>query len=116
MATDAPAATADETLRIDRWLWCARFYKSRAQAAEAVSGGRVHVNGARVKSSRPLRIGDRVVLSRDGRDLEFDVRAIPARRGPAPEARAWLEGLETANDATPAAHGTAGGASSDWAI
>jgi ribosome-associated heat shock protein Hsp15 len=75
-------------LRVDRWLWCARFYKSRAQASEAVAGGRVHVNGARVKPARALKIGDRVQVSLHGRDVEFDVLAIPARRGPAPEARA----------------------------
>ena len=84
---DAPEGPGDR-LRIDRWLWCARFYKSRAQAAEAVAGGRVHLNGARVKPSRALRIGDRVSVSLQGRDVEFDVRAIPERRGPAPEARA----------------------------
>ncbi|MCZ8131540.1 MAG: S4 domain-containing protein [Steroidobacteraceae bacterium] len=79
-------------LRIDRWLWCARFYKSRAQASEAVAGGRVHVNGARVKPSRALRIGDRVSVSvQPGREVEFEVRAIPERRGPAPEARACYE-------------------------
>jgi ribosome-associated heat shock protein Hsp15 len=77
-----------EALRVDRWLWCARFYKSRSQAAEAVAGGRVHVNGNRVKPSRSLRVGDRLVLSLHGRDVELDVLAIPARRGPAPEARA----------------------------
>jgi ribosome-associated heat shock protein Hsp15 len=79
------------TLRVDRWLWCARFYKSRAQAAEAVAGGRVHVNGARVKPSRALRIGDRVAVSLHGRDVEFDVKTIPSRRGPATEAQACYE-------------------------
>ena len=85
------SAGAVDGLRVDRWLWCARFYKSRAQAAEAVAGGRVHVNGGRVKPSRVLKVGDRVVLSLHGRDVEFDVRTIPARRGPAPEARACYE-------------------------
>jgi ribosome-associated heat shock protein Hsp15 len=85
------AGGASGGLRVDRWLWCARFYKSRAQAAEAVGGGRVHVNGGRVKPSRVLKIGDRIELSLHGRDVEFDVRKIPARRGPAPEARACYE-------------------------
>ena len=79
-------------LRVDRWLWCARFYKSRAQASEAVAGGRVHVNGGRVKPSRALRIGDRVSVSlAAGREVEFEVRGIPERRGPAPEARRCYE-------------------------
>lgn len=85
---DGPGA---ETLRVDRWLWCARFYKSRAQASEAVAGGRVHVNGARVKPSRALKVGDRVSISQAGRDVDLQVRAIPARRGPAPEARTYYE-------------------------
>lgn len=80
-----------DALRVDRWLWCVRLYKSRAQAAEAVAGGRVHVNGGRVKPARALRVGDRVAVSVQGRDVEIDVRAIPARRGPAPEARACYE-------------------------
>jgi ribosome-associated heat shock protein Hsp15 len=78
-------------LRIDRWLWCARFYKSRSQAAEAVAGGRVHVNGGRAKASRVVVVGDRLTLSLHGREVEVDVRRIPARRGPAPEARACYE-------------------------
>jgi ribosome-associated heat shock protein Hsp15 len=90
-ASDDDAEGGAEALRVDRWLWCARFYKSRAQAADAVAGGRVHVNGARVKPARALRVGDRVQVSLQGRDVEFDVRAIPARRGPPPEARACYE-------------------------
>jgi ribosome-associated heat shock protein Hsp15 len=88
--TDEPVDGEDgaAALRVDRWLWCARFYKSRAQAAQAVAGGRVHVNGARAKPSRALRVGDRIAVSLQGRDVELDVLAIPARRGPAPEAQA----------------------------
>ena len=74
-------------LRIDKWLWCARFFKSRAQATEAVSGGRVHVNGERVKPSRVVHVDDRLEITRDEMRLEVIVRGIPARRGPAPEAR-----------------------------
>jgi ribosome-associated heat shock protein Hsp15 len=93
--------TAADGLRVDRWLWCARFFKSRAQAAEAVAGGRVHVNGARVKPARVLKVGDRVAVSLHGREAEFDVRAIPARRGPAPEAQAcYAETPESLERAT----------------
>ena len=50
-------------LRIDRWLWCTRLYKSRTLAAEAVGGGKVHVNGRRVKESMTLRDGDEINLA-----------------------------------------------------
>lgn len=80
-----------DALRVDRWLWCARFYKSRAQASEAVAGGRVHVNGARVKPARALKVGDHVSITQHGRDVELHVTAIPMRRGPAPEARRCYE-------------------------
>jgi ribosome-associated heat shock protein Hsp15 len=88
-AEAAPAgASAAATLRIDRWLWCARFYKSRSLAAEAVAAGRVRLAGARVKPARALKVGDALTVAWHGRDLELVVRALPARRGPAAEAGA----------------------------
>ncbi|MBS0375439.1 MAG: hypothetical protein JSR73_12755 [Proteobacteria bacterium] len=105
---DDADATADEaagagnaggpagTLRLDRWLWCVRLYKTRSLAAAAVSGGHVHLNGARAKPARPVRPGDRLRLAHGGLDRELTVRAIPARRGPAPEARAcYAESAES---------------------
>jgi ribosome-associated heat shock protein Hsp15 len=74
-------------LRIDKWLWCARFFKSRSQASEAVAGGLVHVNGERVKPSRSIHVNDRLQITRDDVHFEVIVQGIPARRGPAPEAR-----------------------------
>jgi ribosome-associated heat shock protein Hsp15 len=74
-------------LRIDKWLWCARFFKSRSQASEAVAGGRVHVNGERVKPSRSIHVDDRLQITRDEVEFEVIVQGIPARRGPAAEAR-----------------------------
>lgn len=90
-ADAAGEAGAGGALRVDRWLWCTRFYKSRAQASQAVAGGRVHVNGGRAKPSRPLKVGDHLAISQHGREVELHVKAIPARRGPAPEARACYE-------------------------
>ena len=58
-------------LRIDKWLWCARFFKSRSQATAAVAGGLVHVNGERVKPSRPVHVDDRIEITRD--ELRFEV-------------------------------------------
>lgn len=74
-------------LRIDKWLWFARLFKSRSQATDAVAGGRVHVNGERVKPSRVIHVDDRLHITKDEIRLEVIVRGIPVRRGPAPEAR-----------------------------
>jgi ribosome-associated heat shock protein Hsp15 len=83
---------ASETagLRIDKWLWCARFYKSRSQATAAVAGGLVHVNGERVKPSRAVHVDDRIEITRDELRFEVVIRGLPVRRGPAPEARTYF--------------------------
>lgn len=86
--TRKESASARPGLRIDKWLWCARFFKSRAQATDAVAGGLVHVNGERVKPSRPVHIEDHIHITRDETRTEVIVQGIPVRRGPAPEARA----------------------------
>ncbi len=74
-------------VRLDKWLWAARFYKTRALAHEAIEGGRARLEGERVKPSREVRVGD--VLSLRINDLEWvvTVRKLSERRGPAPEAR-----------------------------
>lgn len=74
------------TARIDRWLFGVRLFKSRSLAADAVAGGKVHVNGARVRPSHSVRPGDFVTFSRGVIDFECQVVAIPQRRGPAKEA------------------------------
>lgn len=76
-------AAVDDSVRIDKWLWAARFYKTRALAAEAVSGGRVRLNGARAKPAKGLKPGDRLEISKDGYTYLIDVRELSARRGPA---------------------------------
>lgn len=81
--TEAPA------LRIDKWLWFARFFKSRSQATVAVAGGLVHVNGERVKPSRGIQIDDRLTITRDDSRFEIVVTGLPVRRGPASEARIY---------------------------
>jgi len=86
--------TAGAGLRIDKWLWCARFYKTRGVAQEAVEGGHVQVNGERVKASRHVKVGDRLRIIRERERFEVEVTGIPVRRGPAPEARAHY--VETA--------------------
>src|ERR1700719_4214577 len=68
--------------RVDRWLFAVRLFKSRSLAAEAVAGGRVHVNGERVKAAREVRPGDQVSFVRGRVEFECVVAQIPLRRGP----------------------------------
>ncbi len=73
-------------LRVDKWLWAARFFKTRSLASEAVNGGKVHVNGHRVKPSRSVRPGDQVQVQRAHETMVVVVQGINDRRGPAKEA------------------------------
>lgn len=75
-------------LRIDKWLYQCRFYKTRSKATAAVSGGHVKLNGERTSPGVRVKPGDRIDLVRDRLDYSLEVTAIPARRGPASEARA----------------------------
>jgi ribosome-associated heat shock protein Hsp15 len=95
----------DDRLRIDRWLWCARFFKSRSAAAEAVRGGHVRLNGQRVKPAHAVRVGDTVLIeNKSALEKEVAVAAIPARRGPASEAAlAYVESAESIERARRAA-------------
>ena len=74
-------------LRIDKWLWCTRFFKTRSLAAKAVSGGHVRLNGARVKASRDVMVGDALSIQRGSERIDCTVLAVPQRRGPASEAQ-----------------------------
>ena len=69
------------SLRIDRWLWCTRLFKSRSLAAEAVAGGKVHVNGRRVKPAHGGPRGRPVTITRPGYEFECEVLKLPDRRG-----------------------------------
>ena len=75
------------TLRVDRWLWCTRLYKSRSMAADAVAGGKVHVNERRVKPAQAVRVGDQVSITRPGYAFICEVLKLPDRRGSAPLAQ-----------------------------
>lgn len=77
-----------DVVRIDKWLWAARFFKTRALAAEAVSGGHVHVNGQRVKPARAVKVGDRLRITRNAEAWEVEVVGLNDRRRPAVEAQA----------------------------
>ena len=72
-----------ETVRLDKWLWAARFYKTRGLASEAVLGGRVHLNGARAKPAKDVRVGDTVELSTGTVRRVVAITGVSDRRGPA---------------------------------
>jgi ribosome-associated heat shock protein Hsp15 len=76
-----------DKVRLDKWLWAARFFKTRAMATEAINGGHVHVNGSRTKPSRPLLIGDRLTLRKGPDSYELTVLQLSDRRGPVAQAR-----------------------------
>jgi ribosome-associated heat shock protein Hsp15 len=85
-----------ERPRIDKWLWAARFFKTRSLAAEAVAGGRVRIAGERVKPAKVLAIGDEIAIHIGELEWIVEVRALAARRGPAAEARTlYAEGDES---------------------
>jgi ribosome-associated heat shock protein Hsp15 len=87
------------SLRIDRWLWCTRQFKSRSLAADAVAGGKVHLNGNRVKPAHGVRVGDRVAITRPGYVFECEVLALPRTRGSAPVAQACYAEVEASKAA-----------------
>lgn len=79
-------------VRLDKWLWAARFFKTRALATEAVNGGRVHLNGQRAKPSKDVRMGDEIVITRQGAaPITLNVTGLSDRRGPASEAQGLYE-------------------------
>jgi len=83
-----------EQIRIDKWLWAARFIKTRSLAAEAVDGGKVHLNGNRTKSSHIIRGGDELKIRRGPYEWVVVVQALSAHRGPASEAQLIYEETE----------------------
>lgn len=78
-------------MRIDKWLWAARFYKTRSLASEEVGKGRVEVNGQEAKPAREIKVGDTVVLRRDGLSRTVVVKGLSQVRGPAPVAQQLYE-------------------------
>ncbi|MFI5210761.1 MAG: RNA-binding S4 domain-containing protein [Gemmatimonadales bacterium] len=80
------AATPPDRVRLDKWLWAARFYKTRGLAVEAIDGGKVQVAGDRVKRARLVRVGEQLRIRQGHYEHVIVVRALSERRGPAPEA------------------------------
>ncbi len=81
-------------VRLDKWLWAARFYRTRALAVEAINGGHVHVNGLRVKPSRSVNLGDELRITKGSTVFELVVRDSSNKRGPAAQARGLYEESE----------------------
>lgn len=77
----------DKQVRLDKWLWAARFFKTRSIAREMIDGGKVDYNGVRAKPSRIVEIGSKVRLLRGGIRMEVEVTQISDVRGPAPVAQ-----------------------------
>ena len=78
----------DTRTRLDKWLWAARFFKTRALAADEIGHGRVSVNGQVAKASRDLKVGDQVAMRQTGLERTVDVLGLSHVRGPAPVAQA----------------------------
>jgi len=80
-----------DDVRLDKWLWAARFYKTRGLAVEEIAKGRVSVNGQPAKPARAVRVSDQVEVRREGVVRTVVVRALSQMRGPAPVAQALYE-------------------------
>jgi ribosome-associated heat shock protein Hsp15 len=72
-----------DRLRVDKWLWAARFFKTRSIAKTAIEGGKVHLSGQRVKVSREIGVGEKLVIKQGWDEREIIVKALSDKRGPA---------------------------------
>ncbi len=97
-----PSELRHQTLRIDKWLWQARFFKTRGQAAEIVTAGHVRVNGAKIaKASYGVSPGDTLTFAQGGRIRVIRVTGLGERRGPATEAQGLYHDHDGPISATP---------------
>lgn len=96
---DSQGETEMTALRVDKWLWAARFFKTRGLATSALDGGKVQVNGQRVKPSRAVRVGDAVQVRRGHDVMTVVVAGLSERRGPATVAQQLYEETEASQQA-----------------
>lgn len=90
---------APDGIRIDLWLWAARFFKTRPLCRQAIENGKVQVNGQRPKVSRRVRVGDRLGIERAGEQYELEVLELSDQRGPASVAQALYAELDASKAA-----------------
>lgn len=90
-------------VRIDVWLWAARFFKTRSLAKQAIGGGKVELNGASCKAARVVHVGDRLSVRRGEERMEIEVLGLSDQRGPAPAAQALYRESEASRQAREAA-------------
>jgi ribosome-associated heat shock protein Hsp15 len=85
-------------VRMDKWLWAARFFKTRSLAARACELGRIEFNGQVAKAAREVRVGDRLQVKNDGGDFQLDVLALSEMRGPASVAQTLYQETEASRE------------------
>ncbi|MCW8921135.1 MAG: S4 domain-containing protein [Sedimenticola sp.] len=84
-----------QSIRLDKWLWAARFFKTRQLAIEAINGGKVHLNGQRTKPGKTIGVGSRLTIHKESLEWEVEVCVIPKQRRPASEAVHFYSENET---------------------
>lgn len=84
-----------EKMRLDKWLWAARFYKTRQLAVEAINGGHVHLQGQRTKPGREVYVGSRLQIRKGSLEWEIEIAHLPRQRRPAAEAKTFYAEEET---------------------
>lgn len=99
MANDQLAAVASAAVRLDVWLWAARFFKTRSLSKQAIETGKIDVAGQRPKSSRAVRVGEQLRVVRGEEIFEIVVRGLSDQRGPAPVAQLLYEESEASMQA-----------------
>ena len=91
MTAAAPSSNETQSQRLDKWLWAARFFKTRPLAVEAINGGKVHVDGQRSKPARTIRPGTRLSIHKGEFEWQIEVKAVSKQRRPATEAALLFE-------------------------
>ncbi len=81
-------------MRLDKWLWAARFFKTRQLAAEAINGGKVHLNGQRTKPGKEVRVGSQLRIHKSSLEWDIEIKILPRQRRPASEAVHFYEERE----------------------
>lgn len=91
--------TEVDVVRLDKWLWAARFFKTRGLATEAINGGHVHLNGVRGKPSRAVKVDDELRITKGAVEFVVAVLILSAKRGPATVAQTLYEESESSKEA-----------------